>query len=106
MPRKPQTPKKLGPAGQRLWRWALERFEFENCEPVLEQLCEIYDRLEGVRTESRKQEKTDSKLVNAECKLLSQYNQLWKTLGLNLEEEQPKNRVGRPAGVPARKDYY
>lgn len=95
------TPQTLGPEGRALWKWTTSHFEVAGCEPLLTELCSIADRLAEIRS-AMKGTKLDTRLVNAEVKLMGQFQRAWKLLGL-ADSEQPRRRVGRPAGVSAKR---
>jgi len=88
---------RLGTAGRELFKWCEDHFNIDRVRPVLQELCELQDRLEQVRMELRKS--PDPKLINAETKLSAAFARAWRLAGF-ADSEVPKNRVGRPAGVP------
>jgi hypothetical protein len=91
-------PDGLGLEGRKLWAWAERRYEIEDLGPLLAELCELKDRLEVVRASQREAKEPDPKLIAAECKLTTQFQHAWRLLGL-AEDDEPKRRPGRPAGV-------
>jgi hypothetical protein len=91
-------PKRLGPDGRHLWRWVSARYVTDGCEPLLNEICEVTDRLCRVRESLRGTDKPDTRLLAAEVKLLAQYARLWKLLGLADEQRAERRRVGRPEG--------
>ena len=99
-----ESPKDLKPEGEgiRLWQWLHAECEnIAECEPLVIEICRIADRLEQVRskiaagglwiTGSKK-----SPMLDVEIKLSSQFNKLWKQLGLSDKPQAEKRPVGRP----------
>ncbi len=88
----------MGPGieAAKLRAWIEENFEAQGCAPLVDPLCALSDRLAAVRAQL--QRKVDTRLVNAECKLVSQFNMTWRLAGFADPEEKPKR--GRPIGGP------
>jgi hypothetical protein len=88
--------------GRRLWTWLHAQCEgIEENEPLVIELCRIADRLEQVRAKIKSQGLwiTGSKknsLLDVEIKFSSQYNRLWRQLGLSDKPDEEKRPVGRP----------
>lgn len=97
-----KAPKHLEADGRKLWRWADMHFEIGGVEPLLGELCAIADRLAAIRVALFAAAAPDTRLIAAETKLLSQYRNIWRLLGL-ADSTEPKRKVGRPPGVPLRK---
>ena len=94
-------PDDLKPAGRALWKQTLEEWSgFEGIEAILAELCRVHDRLSEIR------QRIDAdgimpggkahQLLPIEAKLSGQFRMLWRGLGLS-DDDQPKNRPGRPA---------
>jgi hypothetical protein len=87
----------LGTAGKQLFEWVEKYFEIDSVRPVVNEMCELADRLADVRVELKKS--PDARLINAEVKLSAAFARCWKLAGFG-DNDVPKNRVGRPAGIP------
>jgi len=105
--RQPRGPADLKGPGRKLWRELVQRYTVEGCEPVLGELCRLFDRLQEVRdrlgaegltiTEADGASTRKHPLVDSEPKLSAAFVKAWKTLGLDKETEPAKHR-GRPGG--------
>ena len=100
---------KPGGAGARLFQWLVENADgVLESRPLVAELCVIADRLFEVRAKLTQQGLTVSAargriaanpLLGQETRLLKQYENLWRTLGLADEAEEEKRPVGRPPGT-------
>jgi hypothetical protein len=82
--------------GARLRDWIEANFETAGCEPLVETLCHLSDRLAAVRATQMKG--VDCRLVNAETKLVSQFNMTWRLAGF-ADPDIPTKR-SHPIGGP------
>jgi hypothetical protein len=96
-----RAPHGLGVDGRKLWAWAVARYEIAGCEPLLHQLCNLSDRLAAVREELKKGA-VDCRLINAETKLVAQFQGCWRLAGF-ADDAAGKRPVGRPQGQPLRR---
>jgi hypothetical protein len=83
-----------GIEGAKLRAWIESNFQTQGCEPLVETLCHLSDRLAAVRAQL--QRKVDTRLINAEVKLISQFNMTYRLAGF-ADPEIPAKR-GRPTG--------
>ncbi len=105
------TPEELKPSGEgaRLWQWLTENADgVMESRPLVIELCQIADRLHEVRVKLAQQGLTVSAargriaanpLLGTETRLLKQYENLWRTIGLADEAAEEKRPVGRPPGT-------
>ena len=91
---------RFGTEGSKLFKWCSDHFDnIDRVLPIVEELCQLQDRLEQVRRELRKS--PDPKLINAECKLSAAFARAWRLAGFG--DAPPKGRVGRPGGLPVQR---
>lgn len=95
-----KPPTGLQKPGRDLWRWIVEQGDIDGCEPMVNELCRLQDRLHQVR-ESISSEGVwlDGKknpLVDVEMKVSGQFAKVWRLLGLADRDEAPKRPPGRP----------
>jgi hypothetical protein len=86
-----------GTEGAKLRAWIEENFETHGCAPLVETLCHLSDRLAAVRAQL--QRKLDTRLINAEAKLISQFNMTWRLAGF-ADPEIPAAKRGHTIGGP------
>jgi hypothetical protein len=92
--------------GRRLWSWLAQNADgVLDSRPLVAELCRMADRLEQVRAKLAQQGLTvtaargriaSNPLLTQEVRLVKQYENLWRTLGLSDEPEEEKRPVGRP----------
>jgi hypothetical protein len=93
----------------RLWKWLIENADgVLESRPLVVELAVIADRLAEVRAKLAQQGLTVTAargriavnpLLGQETRLLKQYENLWRTLGLADKPEEEKRPVGRPPGT-------
>jgi hypothetical protein len=95
---RPKTPRGLGRAGQKLWRWLTTCYTIDGAEPLAMELATLTDRLEEIRQALKAPDLTAAdrgRLVNAEVKVNAAYTRTWRVLGLS-DDPRPDRGPGRP----------
>jgi hypothetical protein len=98
----------LGKHGAALWRWLCTEFgdpAAVGVGPLASELCQLQDRLLGIRAEIAKSGLVNSRgqknpLIAEEVRVSGQLLRVWKALGLS-DDARPKNPVGRPSSGDA-----
>jgi hypothetical protein len=92
-----KTPK-LQTGGRALWDWIHKRFAVDGCEPMVEELAVLRDRLDSLRADIAVRgvvlaggRKNPS--VDLELKASAAYTRIWRCLGL--DEESASENKGR-----------
>jgi len=92
-PKAIKPPSDLGPAGRDLWRSIEKSYCIDGTEPVLHEFCRVADRLQEIRdayvSGGGAKGPNAEKLIGSETKMLNQWRQLARSLGLNLPSEKP-----------------
>ena len=97
-----QPPAGLPAAGVELWEWITATNDISGVEAVITQLCHVAARLSALREAIASATEPDHRMIAAECKLLAQFARLWSLAGL-ADDDMPKRKPGRPAGVALRR---
>jgi hypothetical protein len=92
-----RRPRTLKAPGKRLWRWVTDHYIVTGAEPLLGEICHVYDRMAEIRQKLEGTPHANDRrpLLNHEVKLSGQYLKLWRALGLS-DENKPGQR---PLGV-------
>jgi hypothetical protein len=93
-----KTPK-LEKGGRALWRWIHERFDVSGCEPMVEELAVLRDRLDSLRADIAVrgvvlENGRKNPTVDLELKASAAYTRIWRCLGLD-EESANETKGGR-----------